>query len=113
MKSPRVLACCLFAVLLFAVGALAQTSASMVGSVKDPTGATIASAQVTVSNSERGITRSTSSNSDGEWAVPALPAGKYDLSVSAPGFKKYEAKGVVLEVAQKARVDVAMQVGAA
>jgi len=113
MKSPLVLACCLFAVLLFAVGALAQTSASMVGSVKDPTGATIANAQVTVSNSERGITRSTSSNSDGEWAVPALPAGKYDLSVSAPGFKKYEAKGVVLEVAQKARVDVAMQVGAA
>jgi hypothetical protein len=93
--------------------ALAQTSASIVGSVKDPSGATIANAEITVSNSDKGITRTTTSNADGEFAVPALSPGKYDLSVTAPGFKKFEAKGVVLEVAEKARVEVAMQVGAA
>jgi hypothetical protein len=81
--------------------------------VKDPSGATVANAQVTVVSNDRGITRNTTSNADGEWAVPALSPGKYDLSVVAPGFKKFEAKNVVLEVGQKARVEVAMQVGAA
>jgi hypothetical protein len=113
MKSRLVLLCCLSTIVLLAATGFSQTSASMVGSVKDPTGATIANAEVTVTNAERGITRTTSSNSDGEWAVPALPAGKYDLTVTAAGFKKYQAQGVVLEVAQKARVDVPMQVGAA
>jgi hypothetical protein len=85
----------------------------MVGSVKDPSGAVISGATVTVTNTERGIARTTTSNADGEWAVAALPPGKYDLSVTASGFKGYSAKGVVLDVAQKARIEVAMQVGAA
>jgi hypothetical protein len=107
---------CLFSLLLLTragVSGFCQTSASLVGSVKDPSGATVANAQVTVVSSDRGITRNTTSNADGEFAVPALSPGKYDLSVAAPGFKKFEAKGVVLEVGQKARVEVAMQVGAA
>src|SRR5579864_7191996 len=112
MKSRLVLLACLLAIVLIAATAFSQTSASMVGSVKDPTGAAIANAGVTVSNAERGITRNTTSNSDGEWAVPSLPAGKYDLVVTAPGFKKYQAQGVILDVAQKARIDVSMQVGA-
>jgi hypothetical protein len=53
------------------------------------------------------------SNTTGDWAAPALPPGKYDLTISAPGFKKYEVKGVILRVAQKARVDTALQVGGA
>ena len=113
MKSRFVLLCCFFSMLFVAAAAFTQTSASLVGSVKDPTGATVANADITVANTERGITRNTVSNADGEWAVPALSPGKYDLIVTAPGFKKYEAKGVVLEVGQKARVEVAMQVGAA
>ena len=40
------------------------------------------------------------------------PAGSYDLTVTSPGFKKYQAKSVKLEVGQKARADVALQVGA-
>jgi len=102
----------LCSILLLAASALAQTSASMVGSVKDPSGAVISGAQITVTNTERGISRTTTSNADGEWAVAALPPGKYDLNVTAPGFKGYSAKGVVLDVAQKARIDVSMQVGA-
>jgi hypothetical protein len=104
---------CLVLVTFPGVSAFSQTSASLVGSVKDPSGASVANAQVTVVSNDRGITRNTTSNGDGEWAVPALSPGKYDLSVAAPGFKKFEAKGVVLEVGQKARVEVAMQVGAA
>jgi hypothetical protein len=113
MKSRLVLLCCVVAVLLIAAVAFGQTSASLVGSVKDPSGAIVANAQITVASADRGIERNTTSNSDGEWAVTALSPGKYDLTVAAPGFKKFEAKGVVLEVGQKARVEVAMQVGAA
>ena len=90
----------------------AQESASLTGTVRDSSGASIANAQVVVSSAERGINRETTSNSDGEYSVPALPPGSYDVSIAAPGFKKYEAKGVILRVGQKARNDVNMQVGA-
>jgi hypothetical protein len=113
MKSRLVLLACLLAILLVAANAFSQTSASLVGSVKDPSGAIVANAQVTVTSADRGIVRNTTSNTDGEWAVTALNPGKYDLIVIAPGFKKFEAKAVTLEVGQKARVEVAMQVGAA
>jgi hypothetical protein len=41
-----------------------------------------------------------------------LPIGSYDLTVSVAGFKKYEAKGIILRVAEKARVNVTLEVGA-
>ena len=91
----------------------AQDSASVTGTVRDQSGATVANAQVTVSAADRGINRDTTTNSDGEYSVAALPPGPYDIAVTAQGFKKFLAKGVVLNVAQKARVDVPLQVGAA
>ena len=113
MKIRLVLCCSLLSMLLVSVGLYAQATATLVGTVKDPSDAAIANAQVAVINAGKGINRTTVTNSEGEWAVAALPSGSYDLVVTAAGFKKFEAKGVVLQVAQKARVDVAMQVGAA
>jgi len=103
----------LLIVMLAITNALAQDTASVTGTVTDPSGATISNADVVVSNVERGLNRPTKTNSDGEYSVPSLPSGTYDLTVTAQGFKKFQAKAVVLRVAQKARVDVAMQVGAA
>jgi hypothetical protein len=100
-------------VLLISIAAFAQDTGSITGTVTDPSGAIVANAQVVVSSPERGINRTTSSNSEGEYSVPAIPSGSYNVSVTAQGFKKFEAKGVVLRVAQKARVDVALQVGSA
>jgi hypothetical protein len=91
----------------------AQDTASVTGTVRDSTGASVANAQVTVSAADRGINRATTTNSEGEYSVPGLPSGAYDITVTAQGFKKYLAAGVVLRVAQKSRVDVALQVGAA
>jgi len=91
----------------------AQDTASLTGTVLDSTGAVLPGAQVAVTNTEHGISRTTVTNSDGEYSVPALPApSSYNVTITAQGFKKYEAKGVVLDVARKARVDVTLQVGA-
>src|ERR1035438_1178007 len=112
MKNRLPVGIALAVLLLSAAFSYAQDTASLTGTVVDPSGAIVANAQVTVSNSERGIHRTTATNSAGEYSVAALPApGRYEIVVIAPGFKKYEAKGVVLNVAQKARNDVALQVG--
>jgi len=91
----------------------AQTTGSITGTIHDASGAVIANAQVTVSNTDKGISHTTPSNSAGEYLVAGLGQGSYDITVTAEGFKKFEAKGVALDVAQKARVDIAMQVGIA
>ena len=99
-------------IVLAAVAASAQDSASVTGTVRDASGASVANAQVTVSAADRGINRETSTNSDGEYSVAALPPGSYNIVVTAQGFQKFQAKDVILRVAQKARVDVPLQVGA-
>jgi hypothetical protein len=91
----------------------AQDTASITGTVTDPSGAAIANAKVTINSAEHGITRTASTNGSGDFLFSALPIGSYDVAVTAEGFKKYQAKEVKLEVAQKARINVTMQVGAA
>src|SRR5438445_412652 len=110
MKS-RLLLLSILSILLLPAAVFAQDTPSITGTVKDPSGASIATAQVTVSSPDRGINRTTTTNSDGEYSVPALPPGSYNVTINAPGFKKYEAACVILRVAQKARNDVSMQVG--
>ncbi|MEQ1472535.1 MAG: carboxypeptidase regulatory-like domain-containing protein, partial [Candidatus Acidiferrum sp.] len=58
------------------------------------------------------LTRNTTTNSDGAYVGSALPAGTYDVVVTASGFQRYQAKGVVLPVAQKLRIDIVLTVGA-
>ena len=110
MKLHRLL---LQGVLLFVTfcGAAWAQNGSITGTVKDPSGAAVTGAAVVVTSPERGITRQMSTNSTGEYSEPALPPGSYNILVSAPGFKKYQAKGVTLDVAEKARVDVTLEVG--
>ncbi len=100
---------------LFSAASLqAQDSASLNGTVTDSSGAAVASAQVLIDNAERGIHRDLTTNQDGEYSAPALPApAAYNITVIAQGFKKYQAKGVILRVAEKSRVNIALQVGAA
>src|SRR5271165_2051397 len=94
----------------FCGAAWAQTS-SITGTVKDSSGAAIAGATVVVTSPERGITRQMTTNSTGEYSEAGLPPGTYNIIVTATGFKKYQAKGVKLDVAEKARVDVPLEVG--
>jgi hypothetical protein len=112
MKLDKVLFRIALLVVTFSAAAWGQDTGSITGTVKDSTGATVAGASVLVSSPDHGINRNTVTNSAGEYNESALPGGTYDVAVTATGFKKFQAKGVVLDVAQKARVDVTMQVGA-
>ena len=111
MKSRLQCLCVCGFVLCLSTALFAQDTASITGSVTDPSGAAIPGAQVTVTSLEQGINRAATSNSTGDYLFAALPIGSYNLTVAAPGFKKFQATGIILRVAQKARVDVAMQVG--
>ena len=105
-------AACLVALLLCAAGAaLAQDTSSFTGTVRDSSGAVVAGAEVIVSNATIGLTRATVTNTDGEWVTSALPGNTYSISVTAKGFKKYTANGVVIHPGQKLRVDVSLEVG--
>src|SRR3954467_9341498 len=99
-------------VLMFCAAGWAQTG-SITGTVKDPSGAAVAGATVVVASPERGITREMQTNSTGDYNQSGLPQGNYDVTVTASGFKKFQARDVKLDVAEKARVDVNLQVGAA
>ena len=96
---------------MLSLAAFGQDSASITGTVTDQSGAAIPNAQVTVSSADRGINRPTTTNSSGDYLVAGLPSGPVNVAVMAQGFKRYEAKGVVLQVGQKARADVSLDVG--
>lgn len=90
----------------------AQDTAQITGTVTDPSGAAVPGASVTIVNAEHGVTRSAKTNGDGDYLFGALPIGSYDVIVMADGFKKYQAKALKIDVAQKARLNVALTVGA-
>jgi carboxypeptidase family protein len=92
--------------------AFAQTTGQITGTVRDNTGAVVSGAQVTIRDTAKGVDRQTTSNTDGEYLVSGLSASSYDITVAAPGFKTFQAKGVKLDVGQKYRVDVPLAVGA-
>ena len=102
-------------VVLFGISTrlLGQDTASVTGTVTDVSGAIVTNAEVTVSNLTAGLRRITHTNTAGEYLVSGLPPATYDIAITAPGFAKYNAKNVVLGVAQKARLDAKLQVGTA
>ena len=101
-----------FVLVLFIVHfAKAQDTASLTGTVRDATGAVLPKASVVIKNTGQGTTRNLVTNSDGEYLAAALAPGQYNITVTAPGFRKYQAENVTLRVAQNARINVAMQVG--
>src|ERR1700743_968936 len=88
------------------------TQGSIVGNVKDSAGAVVAGAAVTLTNIDEGVARTTQSNRTGDYAFLDAKAAHYTLTVEAPGFEKFEAKDVTLEVRQELRLDAKLAVGA-
>src|SRR5437879_11189134 len=79
------------------------STASFSGSVLDPSGARVASASVTLSSPEKGITRVFKTNEEGNFSFALLPAATYALTVQATGFKTFKQEGITLEVRSEER----------
>jgi hypothetical protein len=97
-------------VLLTAI-AVTQDTATLTGTIRDNTAAVIAGASVEIKNTATGTVRELKTNSAGEYVAAALGPGQYNITVTATGFRKYQAEGVILRVAQNARIDIMMKVG--
>jgi len=81
------------------------------GTVSDPTGAVIAGATVTVTNTATNIARNVQTNASGNYTVPFLAPGLYDVRAEQAGFKAVRRADVQLQVGASAQINIAMEVG--
>jgi Carboxypeptidase regulatory-like domain len=104
---------CAVAIMLLAPwGAHSQDTGYISGTVIDKSGAAVVGAEVVLTNTAGSLTRATATNGDGAYVIPGLPGDTYNLTVSAKGFQRYNAQKIKLDVAEKARFDVTLTVGA-
>src|SRR5260221_9140366 len=96
----------------FAHPALAQVSSgSILGTVHDASGQVVAAATVTITDEGKGTSTALQTDATGSYVAPFLIPGTYEISVDLQGFKKYLRRGIVLQVNQRARVDVTLEIG--
>lgn len=100
--------------LMFAFSARAQlavTTAALSGTVEDSSGAVIPNATVTLTSSERGIVRTTTTDATGRYIFSQLPPSTYALLVEVANFTKYEQRGIELNAAQESTQDIRLKPG--
>ena len=90
--------------------AIAQ-EATIVGTVTDPSGSVVPNAAITITNTDTNEARSSVTNETGQFVVPGLPVGHYNLSAKATGFGAEAKAGIVLNVNDRTRVDFVLKVG--
>src|ERR1700720_3896197 len=96
------------------VGVLsAQTgNGTITGVVTDPTGAVVANAPIEVKNTDTGVVFRAVSTDTGNFTIPQVPLGKYELSATVQGFKKFSRQNITIVGAQVLRIDVPLEIGA-
>lgn len=87
------------------------STAQLLGTVRDTSGATVAGATVTLKSASKGTTTSVTTDSEGSYVFPQVLVDTYSIEVSMQGFKRHEIPNIKLDVNQKARVDVELAVG--
>src|ERR1700732_4650907 len=85
----------------------------ILGSVADASGAVVRGAKVVITDTERGISQTLTTNESGEYVAPSVRPGLYTITAEAPGFKKSERPSIRLEVAQDLRIDFQLKTGTA
>ena len=97
-----------------AIPAAAQVgSATLTGTVLDPSSGAVPGAKITIVNAATGFTRNTVTSSRGDYWFDSLQPGPYTLAAHKTGFAEYRAQDVRLQVDQAARLDIRMVLSAA
>jgi carboxypeptidase family protein len=98
--------------LLLTMPAQAQTATgTILGHVKDSSGAAVPTAQVTATHVGTQFSRTTTTDAEGQYALRLLPVGQYKLEVALSGFKNFSQTGILLEVGRNARIDAVIEPG--
>jgi Carboxypeptidase regulatory-like domain/TonB-dependent Receptor Plug Domain len=93
--------------------AVQAQDATIVGTVTDPSGASVPNVKITVTNVETGLAKTATTGDSGTYVIPELKIGHYNAKAEAAGFKVAEQKDLVLQVGDRARIDFQMQLGGA
>ena len=88
-----------------------ETTGSVTGTVKDPTGAVIVGAAVTATNAQTGGEFRTVTDDAGNYLFPLLRSGTYRIVVESKGFQRVQQTGVIVNTSERARIDVTLSVG--
>ncbi|HVZ17819.1 MAG TPA: carboxypeptidase-like regulatory domain-containing protein, partial [Terriglobales bacterium] len=105
----KILVLCVF--LLAAVSAFGQAVSQISGAAKDQTGAVVPGVDITVTQTDTGLKRTTATDASGNYVLPNLPLGPYILEATKMGFKTYVQNGIVLQVGAAPEIAVTMGVG--
>src|SRR5215472_9061212 len=106
---PRIALLCL----LVCASALAQIGAatgSIRGAIQDPSGSGVSGASVKARNVDTGFERAAASSKEGEFELPLLLPGRYEVTVSAAGFAPFKQTGVVVQLTKASALDVRLNV---
>src|SRR4026208_2302274 len=108
----------LFALLVVGLGAAltcgnvwAQATAQITGAVKDQSGAVLPGVEITATQTETGVARTTVTNETGSYAMPNLPLGPYRLEAAWPGFRTFTQTEIVLRVNSTIAINPVLSVG--
>jgi outer membrane receptor protein involved in Fe transport len=109
---PACISALLVLAFLIAAPLFAQniSTAQLNGSVRDPTGAVVPGATVTVADASKGLTRTTTSDAQGNYQLLLLPPGSYTVTANAPGFAKTTESNVVLTVGEQASLVITLSI---
>ena len=88
-----------------------ETTATLVGTVTDPSGGTVPGAAIRAVNIDTNISRDTKTDEKGEYSLPFLPAGDYTVTATSGGFQQQKVERMTLQVQQSARMDFKLTIG--
>ena len=100
------------AILLCFATASAQSDRGIIsGVITDSSGAVVPNAGIVLTNADTHVVTRSTGNQLGLYTLSNVPVGKYDLTVTATGFKAYQGSGLVVSVGQSLRIDVTLTPG--
>ena len=102
---------CLYLMLGLGLAQNAVSTGSLSGTVRDPSGAIVPRATISIESQTTGIKQSSTTNDSGLYTFPALPIGAYDITITAPGFKATLLHGVNVGVGQVVDGSAALSLG--
>jgi hypothetical protein len=113
MKTLRFLALALLSTFAIVLSLQGQTSQGRIlGTIVDSSGAVVAAARITVTNTATNLSRTLTTTGSGDYVAPNLDPGTYTVEAEARGFKKALSTPVLLEVSRDVRVDLKLEPGA-